>query len=219
MKIPFNVYDFFAYLASGLVVGVAADAVLGERWSLASEVSPAALGLLIVAAYVLGHVVAQLSALVLEAGMVRLVLGPPSENLMAEKSPRILGLCFPGYFKPLPKSTRDRLIRRAADAELPSSGEPLFLHAFAIVSKDAAQRERLDAFRNLYGFARNMSVACFLVAGILMWGDEAASTAGPGWLPWVVLGAAIILLYRYLKFFRLYTYHLLVVFSEWSGEA
>ena len=215
MKIPFNVYDFFAYLAAGLVVGVAMDVSVGDSWALRPELPPSAYALLLAGAYVLGHTVAHISALLLETGLVKRVLEPPYTRLMTSTKGRFWHLVFPGYHAPLPPALIAKIRDKAGAPGATLEGEALFLHAFAKVTQDAQQRDRLDSFRNLYGFARNMCVACAVAAALLWWGVGPSANI-PDWLPSAALVAAVVMLYRYLKFFRLYTHQLLVVYSEWS---
>ena len=219
MKIPFNVYDFFAYLASGMVVGVSLDVGFGESWSLIPEPTPVQIGLLTVAAYILGQVVAQLSALLLESGLAKRMLGPPSDLLMGLPGGRVRAFFFPGYHKALPETTRARIKAAASAENVPTHGEPLFLLAFGLIGQEALQRERLDSFRTLYGFSRNMCLACLVSGAILLWMALGDGNGPPLLAPVVTLGASVFLLYRYLKFFRQYTYQLLVLFAEWNrGE-
>ena len=215
MKVPFNVYDFFAYLAAGFVIVASLDVAFGSSWILRGGLTTGEWGVVLVAAYVSGHAVAHVSAFLLEGVLVRRVLGPPSDLLMGERTARWKAVFFPGYCRPLPESTRGRVRARATAADLAASGESLFLHAFGIVAAEKEQMERLDAFRNLYGFARNMCVAAAMAAVILLGapGLPRDGRSVPGWVVPALTGASVLLFYRYLKFFRQYTYQLLVVFA------
>jgi hypothetical protein len=64
-KIPFNVYDFFAYLSSGSVVLATIDFVWKTRLLDQPQISPILGILLIILAYVSGHVVAHFSSFIL----------------------------------------------------------------------------------------------------------------------------------------------------------
>lgn len=62
MKISFSVVDFFAYLSSGLMVVASIDLVFGNASLLENDIW-VALGVFgIIAAYVTGHLVAQISS-------------------------------------------------------------------------------------------------------------------------------------------------------------
>jgi len=83
----------------------------------------------------------------------------------------------------------------------------MFLHCWAIVRADSDVRQRLDAFLNLYGFSRNMSVASLASAVAVTFGivfDNLETGEALGAVLALML-ASIVLVYRYLKFFRLYT--------------
>jgi hypothetical protein len=83
MKIPFSIYDFFGYLSSGFAVLAAYDYASGEKWLLADSV-PLEIGVLIIlAAYITGHVVSHLVSVVIEHGFLRRVLRSPEEHLLA----------------------------------------------------------------------------------------------------------------------------------------
>ena len=53
-RIPFSVYDFFGYLASGFVLLATYDYVLGSRWLMADTLPPGLAILLVLLAYVIG---------------------------------------------------------------------------------------------------------------------------------------------------------------------
>ena len=84
MKIPFTPYDFFAYLTSGTTVFLAFDQTIGMRWSslLHNDPSLALAVLVLGAGYILGHLVAEIAALILEDLVVVRVLGRPFDLLL-----------------------------------------------------------------------------------------------------------------------------------------
>lgn len=218
-SLPFTVYDFFAYLSSGTVIVALVDYLYGQHWLLKDKLPPAQWVLLVIVAYVTGHAVAHLSSIVFESGLVRRSLGQPSATLMGEKPKRIfLGHLFPGYYRALPAETIDRIRKQAAARDVFGTGEALFLHAFAIITKDERPQKRLDEFRNVYGFARNMAFSLLVAAAAL--GTHAAlfhSALEAKWaLPASALG--ITMLYRYLKFFRQYSYQLFITYAELPGD-
>lgn len=84
---------------------------------------------------------------------------------------------------------------------------------------DATVQGRLNTFLNLYGFARNMSLALVLSAimlgvGIVRGSAQTGPEVSPGW--WIGAGVvvAIGLFYRYLKFLRQYGVELLTSYAE-----
>ncbi len=214
-KIPFNVYDFFAYLFSGGAVLAAADSVYGGQWLLAEEVRPAVWLLLLAGAYVLGHVLASFSSWLFEQTLVGRLLGRPSRVLMGAGPGRFWKAIFPLYTRPLPAATRERVRRQARARGLPDevSGDELFHHVFGVATRDDKLRARLDEFRNLYGFARNMALALLAVAAIAAHGLATGRLPSYGWTAVAAL-AGLAMLYRYLKFFREYSRRLFVAYAE-----
>lgn len=214
-KLPFGVYDFFAYLSAGAVLLLTADYV----WSLGllgmKDVTPV-LGLaLIVLAYVTGHVVAHLSSLLFEQTVVGRILGRPASQLLGNHPRfRVCAWLFPNYHRPLPANVRQRVTDQAQFRNCSAQDEGLFLHAFPIVTQNEKYQARLDTFLNLYGFARNMAFS-FLVAAITI---TIAHWYGlhPVRLRWGVLAGvgAVSMFYRYLKFFRQYSYELFIRYAE-----
>jgi hypothetical protein len=121
---------------------------------------------------------------------------------------------FPNYFSPLPSSTIERVNAQLAVRDVKGTGEGVFLHAYAVVTACSERQQRLDVFRNQYGFARNMcfSFGCASVAIL------AAHKLNyhPVQLRWGIISAlaAVTLFYRYLKFFRQFSYELLLRYAE-----
>jgi|SRR5664279_80105 len=76
-KIPFSVYDFFAYLSSGAVVLTTIDYVWGLGVLRRKEVGPVLGIALVILAYVTGQIVAQFSSFLFEHIIVKRVLQRP----------------------------------------------------------------------------------------------------------------------------------------------
>lgn len=216
--LPFTVYDFFAYLASGCVLLWFVTYAFDLRFVGASQ-STLLLLQWIVAAYVAGHAVAHLSSAVIEATVVRRWLGRSEATLFCETTGRARRW-FPGFFTPLPRSVCDRVLARAAAAKITEPGEGLFYHCFAVVKKDAVAFGRMNTFLNLYGFARNISMACLLGVVMLALGGlrpflhGEAPSYGKQLLILPSLLLALIMFYRYLKFFRHYSLEMYVTFAS-----
>lgn len=213
MNIPFSVYDFFAYLSSGIILLATVDLVYGSAWLLDSnqEIALGVVGLF--AAYVAGHVVAQFSSLILENWLVDQLLKRPSVRLMSNSKPGFWFL-FPNYFRELPAETKERVQSKLSDRDFAASGEGLFLHVFGTLKQRADVKERIDSFRNLYGFSRNVCMAMLLSGTMVLIGpfdgrDFEARSFGV-----VMLLLGVVMLYRYLKFFRQYSYELFVLYAE-----
>jgi hypothetical protein len=215
-KIPFSVYDFFAYLSSGVVWVITADYILGIGLLNKKDI-PVVLGVaLIIFAYVCGHIVAHFSSFTMEHILVGRLLKRPTSILMGEKPRcRPLRWAFANYFRPLPTHTRNRVSEQAeARGAASATGEALFMHAYPVVTSNSVIQARLDDFRNQYGFARNMSFALMTSAITIVIAHRLAFH--PVRLRWAVLSAVagVALFYRYLKFFRQYSYELLLRYAE-----
>jgi len=213
-KIPFTVYDFFAYLFSGSVLVAAVDYLYSYQWLVQDKPKAVFIIFLLGLAYVTGHLVAHFSSLLLEQLLVDKVLKRPSRTLMGEPPPPFLRRIFPGYYSPLPQKTQERVKSQSEKRGFEGSGESLFLHAYPVVKADERVQRRLDKFHNLYGFARNMALAFMAAAALLAWykwvGDRPLNSS------WIILstGLGIGMLYRYLKFFRQYSYEVLITYAE-----
>lgn len=215
MSIPFSVYDFFAYLSSGAVIVATADYVLNLGILTQKEIGPVLGVALIVLAYVAGQIVSQFSSALLEHTFANRILQRPSVLLLGGRPrSKILKWLFPNYHRPLPAHVQQRVREQAAARNCCAMGEGLFLHVYPLVTKDERLQIRLDQFLNQYNFARNMSFAFAIATACILISHWRGSHPVP--LRWAALAgfAAISLLYRYLKFFRQYSYELFLRYSE-----
>jgi hypothetical protein len=209
-SIPFTAYDIFAYLASGFVVIAAADFAFDGNWVLGGDITLIEGFVWVAIAYIVGHVVSAISATLLQVLFVERRLGHRAAVLLPQEKrdegKRTAERIFPGYFDPLPEEIRPRVLDRARDERIESVGEGLFLYCDAKMRQRPEVAPVLSNFLNVYAFARNACLAC-LVAAVLL----AAGAIWPGTDRDAKLGlvaaafiAAVGLLYRYLRFFRLY---------------
>src|SRR5690242_1600836 len=214
-KIPFTVYDFFAYLSSGSIWLATTDYIFSLGLMTRERIAPAMAILLVVLAYVCGHIVAHFSSFILEQWIVGRVLKRPI-NILLGGEPRwkVLKLFFPHYFRGLPEGIQERVRTQAQTRGIVGNGEGLFLHAYSIVAKNGAIQARLDEFRNQYGFARNMSLAFLSSSLVILVSYFASGHLGSSRWIWISAAAGLALFYRYLKFFRQYSYELLIRYSE-----
>lgn len=214
-KIPFDPYDFFGYLASGLLVLVAMQMLLGFPQVLGSGLSLLDSALLLLAVYVAGQIVATPAKAILEDLVVDKILGPPSINLLAEKKPRVKALLFPGYYKSLPEATRRKVLEKAVSEGVSLSGEELF--SYVRYSRQVITNTNLSAslstFLSRYGFSRNLAFTSvtvgvvFLCKGLLVGNHNLLKYAA------AAIIAGVLLFYRYLKFIRQYSYELFSVYG------
>jgi hypothetical protein len=209
-KLPFAPYDFFGYLASGFALLAGFQLAFGFPPVFDRQLTVVESLFLLLIVYVVGHVLATPAKAFWEDFVVDRLLRRPSVNLLREKRPLFRGLLFPGYYKPLPSSIRTAVLDRVHSEGVSGEGEDLFIHIrySRDVRMDDKLIARLDAFRNQYGFNRNLSFTGLLVGGILMVRAHFVHSAE---MRFYGIGAAVLgifLLYRYLKFFRQYSFEL-----------
>jgi hypothetical protein len=216
-----SVYDFFAYLASGFVLLWFVSYAFDLPWFAGAGPSGVLLQW-IIGSYVIGHVIAHLSSAMIEATVVRRWLGRNESTLFGDVT-GWRSRYFPGFFKALPASTQQRVLARATTNGITEPGEGLFYHCFGVVKNDATAFGRMNTFLNLYGFARNISMACLLGIAVLAVGALRPFLRGgaPSYeKQWMILPAlvvAIVMFYRYLKFYRHYSLELYVTFAAQQG--
>jgi hypothetical protein len=216
--LPFSVYDFFGYLAAGMVVLVGLQFLGGAPPVLGREHSAMDTIALVLAIYIVGQVVAGIAKPVLEDFLVRRLLGPPSFVLVSARRSGVMPAIFRGYFTPLPERVRKRLVARASDEGAPSSGEALFLHIrfHGELRNDPALMKRLDAFLSQYGFARNVALALTVIGLSALVEARFVHRANLPFYGTMSLLLGVGMFYRYLKFFRQYSYEL---FNCYAGGA
>lgn len=215
-SIPFSVYDFFGYLASGFFLLAAVDYASDGGWLLTENLGVIFAIVWIVIAYIVGHIITNISGYLLERKIVRSILLSPEVTLFRESETTIWMWLFPGFYEPLPAEIQHRILDKAREkAGIESPGRALFLHCHAIVKRDEVTRARLNSFLNLYGFCRNISMAAFFALFILLGGFLLGYLEGKE-IWWAVAAAVttIGMFYRYLKFFRHYTTEVLVTYPE-----
>ena len=219
-RIPFSVYDFFGYLVPGFLFVAVMDFALvgtiaGERWVLRDDLGVVYGLTWTVVAYIIGHVLSSPSEWLLQEKIVRNWLKSPAINLFNDhqrKSGRFL--LFSGYYKPLPSPIRKRILEKAKAEGINETGEALFYHAWGKVKKDQDAMARLYIFLYLYGFSRNVSFACALASLVIVAGCLVEGSWGNLIWAFVSLFAAVGMLYRYLKFYRLYSVDVFIVYDE-----
>jgi hypothetical protein len=207
MRGPFDVYDFFGYLASGIVVIAGMEVTLGFPLVLGRDLKAVDYAVLVLATYVAGQIVATPAKALLEDVIVFKILGPPSVNLLREKRPRVRSIIFPGFYKPLPKEHRSRVRDKARAEGVSTTGEDLFYHVrfSKPILKDPLLQARLNTALNKYGFARNLAFTSLLFGAAVL--IKARIHPDPCLVKYGEVGCVvgILLFYRYLKFFRQYS--------------
>ncbi len=226
-KIPFSVYDFFGYLATGFLLLVAADYSFGTL-GLVSQPPNLVLGVFwVIVAYIIGHIVSHIASAALEEGVLRRILGSPEEHLFGARKFGTKARLFPGNYKPFPESTQQRILQKAQRHSVPAPSRGFFFHCHPIVKRDQATLTRLDSFLRLYGFCRNVSMGLLLAVPLLLYGAlrplvelKTLQSLDSGYLGWAVaaLVGAIGMFYRYLKFFRHYTVEVFTTYAEMPDD-
>lgn len=176
---PFTDYDFYAYLACGLVVLCGADYwhsggqyILHNDWTFIQ-------GLLAVAvAYVAGQIIAMPSSLILENAIARGILRPPVAVQVSDtqgKAEQVIGKYLIGrYYAPLPQSLRTKILQKAQRQtglnidELRQNPDELFMPAYHAARQSEDTCKRMDDFRNQYGFNRNMAFSGLVVMLLML---------------------------------------------------
>ncbi|MCY4120760.1 MAG: hypothetical protein OXG72_07550 [Acidobacteria bacterium] len=218
-RLPFDLYDFFGYLASGFLVLLGMQLLFGFPQVLGQDFRPVDTTALLLAIYVAGHIVAGPAKTLLEDGLVAKVLRRPSVNLFHAQKPRLRSILFPGFYQQLPPSVQRKVLTKAKRADINAPGEQLFLHARYHPNTLANEKlmAKLHSFLSQYGFARNMAFTSLLLGfALLLKSRIPVGAAEPDVVSyaWTAMVVGILLLYRYLKFFRQYSYELFNVFAE-----
>jgi hypothetical protein len=202
-KSPFTSYDFWAYLASGFLLLGPADYVFGTNLLTGKDWSWFQIGVAVSSAYVAGHLIAGLSSLVLERGLVGKVLGYPRDILFGQVKVRPwVRWCLAAYYTPLTPETREAALAKGKALGVDGPGEKLFAPAFTAAKDNKKASERMDNFLKLYGFCRNVAVVAFIDAALFGWAYH-WRTGEPlhGNLALVCLVVGVGMTFRYLKFF------------------
>jgi hypothetical protein len=180
----------------------------------------------IIIAYVLGHVSGQISSTLLEKGLVKRGLGYPSSVLFRNEArdardltpwQKRLKWLFPGYFEPLPKEICDIVRKNVKKNAGIARHSARFMYCDARVKRNDLTAAALTIFLGLYGFARNVCIASAAAAGLLVVGAIAHHENWDLklWLAGAAVVIAVFLLYRYLKFLRVYA---LEMFSAYAAS-
>lgn len=215
-RIPFDPYDFFGYLASGLLLLMGMELVLGFPHISGKDLKVVESVLLLFGMYIAGQLIATPAKAILEDGVVDKILGRPSLNLFRNKRPWVRWLIFPGFYKPLPREIQTRVQAKVKGDNASGAGEAFFLHVRydpEILGNEKLMG-RLEIFLNKYGFARNLAFTSLVVGTALL--VKSTISADPDLVRygWTALVVGILLFYRFLKFFRQYSYEM---FNTYSG--
>jgi hypothetical protein len=171
-KTYFWPYDVFGYLLPGMavLVGLAAgntwgQSILGPLWR-GQRVSDLAIALGL--AYVVGHIVAGMSSLILEKWIVSGFLKWPTAHMFrAGKEGKVSRVLLPSYKRPYSDEFQKAFDKRFTSTFGLPPKDPhdrfWLVWSFVALRHPIAYR-RGTHFLELYGFSRNMSFALALIA-------------------------------------------------------
>ncbi len=218
-RLPFSVYDFFGYLSAGFLIMVATSSAFVGEAPLEDNPNFTLAILLVVLAYICGQVIATLAGFWLEGLLVGKAIKRPTDHLFGDYNTGTRECLFPAYCTALPQPTQERVRATAREFGLPAGDrKALFYHCHARVKKEPVPQERLATFLNLYGFCRNCSLALLLGGAALfagsLHGSAETGIVSPGWWVGGALLCAVVLFYRYLKFFRHYALEVFTSYAE-----
>ena len=208
---PLSSYDFFSYLAPGFIFLVFIDLFFNLRFILWVKIDIIYGIIVFITTYITGQIITSGSSLL--ADYLLKLLNSPQYNLFKKEESRgYLSKLFPGYLKSFPKETQDKIIGKSKDL----NGESLFNHAFGYVRKNNNYKKRLDIQLNQYTFCRNISFISLLILLINIF------IANPfnGSICKTILAITIeilimvVMLYRYLFFYRRYSAELFTTYME-----
>jgi len=216
-SIPFAAYDVFGYLAAGAVALGGLQQLTGFPALYGRSLTAIETGAAILAMYVAGQLVATPSEAVLEDWLLHRVVGPPSEILFRRRQSR-WRYAFPGYHEALTPATRDRVLSRAEEHGVKGAGEQLFQLArhSQRVTGDQQAMSRLATFLAQYGCARNIAFVCLLLGPALLIKARWEHQQNLAFYGVASLVVGITFVYRFLKFYRLYSS---VVFNQFGRVA
>jgi hypothetical protein len=217
-ELPFDPYDFFGYIASGLVLVTLAQLIFGFPKVFGADLKLFDTAAVVLAVYVAGQLVAGPAKLLFEDLLVHKVLQSPTRNLLrSDDAPLALKIFFPGFYTPLPPLVRAQIASKLSPLDpQQKNAEEVFLNIR--YNPDVLSNDRLmakiDMFRDQYGFARNVSFS-LLIAAISL-GITAHIKGDRKLVHYTVAAsiAGILLLYRFLKFYRQYSYELFNSYAQ-----
>ncbi len=221
---PFTDYDFYAYLTAGLIVLFSMDYSLNNGAIMLRETWPFVQIIFVIAmSYLVGHVVASVSSILFEHCLARRLLAPPTTiqlnlNQRPNAFERFVGRWLIGrYYEPMPENSRSAILAAVANysgttATDISDPEEVFQVAFPVARTVQDAAVRMDDFRKLYAFSRNVALAGIIAAIALAY--RGVVTDDNTLFTWAALSlvASLVLIIRFLKFYAAYAAEVLRTF-------
>ena len=226
---PFTDYDFYAYLTAGMIVLSSLDygfnggaIILREKWPFLHIVFAIAM------AYIIGQVVAGFASVILEQWVARRILRPPIAVMMGLGKVRfvehLVGRWIVGrYYELLSENMRSVILTKTATSlgknkEEIDDPEDIFQAAFPVARAVPDTAVRMDEFRKLYGFSRNIALSGLMSAAMLVYRSVETSENNLYWWALVVLVLSITMFSRFLKFYAAYGAEILRTYASGKGE-
>lgn len=209
---PFSSIDFFGYLISGLIATIVIDYTFQLKIVLDPKMPAHYFLPWMLIAYFFGHVIAMPASKLLEKFVVWKIMGKPSMFLLQEKRKGILPKMFPEFYRPLPKSVRDQILKSGSEKDIKRPSEDLFYVAFSLSYSIDDAAKRLTGFLNMYSFSRNLCLTLLLAATFTLYPATPADT--PLIITAVGFALSYIMFLRYLKFYRLYSKEVYLIYMQ-----
>ncbi len=221
---PFTTYDFYAYLASGLILLLSLDfiytggAYFGRQsWGFVTGATAVSL------AYIVGQIIAIPSSTILEHLLFQTILRKPIDLQMGSKNARwyekVLAALVGRYYGKLPETTIEKVIDNASKmldkskVEIIKKTESIFQVAYSHARQNEDTATRLDDFRNQYGFSRNICFVALVIFCIAIFKSVLSTSIMVG------LAIAIVAMFiRYIKFYAAFQSEILRTFAFISDE-
>jgi len=213
-------FDLVAYLMVGIAAIALCDLHFGTGVFFRDQWSVSVGTVIVIAAYVLGHVISTFSTLAIELPVIDGWARRPAFNLLATKEAekahawpaRVL---LAPYFDRLDDNTRAKIRERKPQQ---NDIEELFWQAYDTTKTQEHAFERVTVFQQLYIFFRNMSFI-LLLAAIIRFPQRRAQTSGLHrlsslrWQSVILLAISVVLFTRYLYFLRAHSIEILTAYA------
>lgn len=209
---PFTDYDFYAYLASGSLLLAVVDFALNDAQILTHDWTLVSVIVALSAAYATGHIIGLFSAAIFERLLVGGLFSDPLSIQIGLTSPTwrdAIAHAFAGRdFKPM-DVVHQEAVQNAVKSTLSLKDQPTRDQVFRVGYNKAREnpdtRQRIDEFRNLYGFSRNMSFVAAFAIGVFLWTNWFGEIEhNDAWI--IISGIAFVgMSFRYLKFYSCFS--------------
>lgn len=225
---PLTNYEFYAFVSAGMLLVAAVDYCLAEavlinriEWTVVQVI------FWIIVSYLVGHICASASSIILEQFVTRRLLRSPVEVISGLSERRWIdhAVSFLAAAKreyaPLPEPLRKKLLNKIASAvDRPAqslSADTVFEASFSSARTNPDTAARLDQFLNSYGLCRNVSFVSFIGVGLL----ARRYCMTPNEHDLILLIAAVIMAFgmygRFFKYFAAYTREVLRTHANTIG--